>query len=84
MCQRSLYGTWRLTAVFRSDGSIVIVSVARHTTPENPNATLSAVFPGLSAVGRRRSDQPPCCEDPQAPPTLSPELDAILFAVFGV
>ena len=83
MCQRSLYGPWRMTAVFLSDTRIVVISVARHTERENPSTVLANVFPGLSVVGRRRSDQPPCCEDPQTPPTLSPELEAILFDLFG-
>ncbi len=84
MCQRSLYGAWRMTTVYRSSpyDSIVVVSVARHTDGENPNGTLAAVFPGLSAHGRRRSDQPPWCDDPQTPPTLSAELDSILFELF--
>jgi hypothetical protein len=86
MCQRSLYGAWRMTTVYRPppDADIVIVLVARHTDSENPNATLADVFPGLSAVGRRRSEQPPCCDDPTAPPTVSPELGPILFDLFGV
>jgi hypothetical protein len=84
MCQRALYAAWRMTTVYRPDGSIVIVSVARHTESENPTAVLAEIFPGLSAAGRRRSEQPPCCEDPTAPPTLSRELDALLFDLFGV
>lgn len=83
MCQRSLYGTWRLTTVFRSDRSIVIVAIARRTKRGNPSASLAAVFPGLSAVGRRRSKQPPCCEDPEATPLLSPDLESMLFDVSG-
>lgn len=73
-----------MTTVYLSapDDSIVIVSVARHTDGESPNATLAAIFPGLSAPGRRRSEQPPCCDDPQTPPTLSAELDSILFDLF--
>lgn len=84
MCQRALYGTWRMTTVYRPGGSIVIVSVARHTERESPGATLAEVFPGLSATGRRRSEQPPCCEEPQTPPALSPKLEALLFELFGV
>lgn len=84
MCQRSLYRAWRLTTVYRPDGSIVIVSLAPHTESQNPNATLAEVFPGLSARGRRRSDQPPCCDDAQAPPTLSAELEVRLADIFGV
>lgn len=64
MCQHNLYGSWRMTTVYRPDATIVIVLVARHTTRESPAVVLADVFPGLSATGRRRSDQPPCCDDP--------------------
>jgi hypothetical protein len=84
MCQRSLYGSWRMTTVYRQDGSIVIVSVAKPTNDENPAATLAEIFPGLSAVGRGRSDQPACCHEATAPPTLGPELEALRFDLFGV
>jgi hypothetical protein len=84
MCQRSIYRAWRLTTVYRADGSIVIVSLAKHTENENPNATLAEVFPGLSAAGRRRSDQPPCCDDAQVPPMLSTGLEQLVFDIFGV
>lgn len=86
MCQRALYGTWRMTTVYRPppDSAVVIVSVARHTRLENPSASLAEIFPGLSAVGRRRSDQPPCCEDPQVPPALSADVESILLDLFGI
>jgi hypothetical protein len=84
MCQRSLYAAWRMTTVYRPDGSIVIISVAKHTESESPAAILAEIFPGLSAAGRRRSDQSSCCADPTVPPVLSRELDALLFDIFGV
>jgi hypothetical protein len=84
MCQRSLLRAWRLTTVYRPDASIVIVSLAKHTDRQNPTAALAEVFPGLSERGRRRSDQPPCCDDAQIPPTLSADLERVLFDVFGV
>lgn len=83
MCQRTLYRAWRMVTVYRPDGSIVIVAVARHTERHNPVATLAEILPGLSATGRRRSEQPPCCDDPQEPPTVGPELEAILFDLLG-
>jgi hypothetical protein len=83
MCQRALYGPWRMTTVYRSNGSIVIVSGARHTRRESPSVTLAEIFPGLSETGRRRSEQPPCCDDPAAPPSLSAALDAILLKLVG-
>ena len=83
LCQRSLYGDWRMTLAFHSDGRIFIVQVARHTDSHNPNQIISEVFEGLSATGRKRSQQPPCCEDPALPP-VSPETDAILNDLFLV
>ncbi len=84
MCQRPLYASWRMTTVYRKDETIVIVSVAKHTSGENPNVTLADIFPGLSATGRRRSEQPPCCDDRRKPPTLSPELEPLIFELFDV
>jgi hypothetical protein len=83
MCQRSLYASW-LTSVYLPDGTVVIISLAEHTESENPSAALAELFPGLSATGRRRSDQPPCCEEPSKPPELPPEVAEVLFALFGV
>ena len=82
MCQRSLYGAWRLVTVYLRDGSIPVVAVTQHTEAETPSAKLAKSFPGLAVTGRRRSDQPPCCEDPDAPPTLTQELEEILFTAF--
>ncbi len=83
MCQRSLYAAWRMVTVYRQDQSIVIVAVGRHTEAGSPISALSDSFPGLSATGRRRSEQPPCCEDEAAPPTLSDELEARLAELYG-
>jgi hypothetical protein len=82
ICQRSLYGAWRLLTVYLRDHSILIVAVTQHTETETPSAKLAASFPGLAVTGRRRSDQPSCCEDPEAPPTLTQELEEILFTAF--
>jgi hypothetical protein len=84
MCQRSLYGDWRLVTVYRQDDSIVIIELARHTKNENPAQALAESFPGLSATGRRRSEQPPCCQDENAAPTLSDELEGRLFELYGI
>lgn len=83
LCQRALYGSWRMVTGYRQDGSILIVAVERHAE-EPVAAALADTFPGLSATGRRRSEQPPCCEDAAAPPTLSKELEARLDVVFGL
>ena len=83
MCQRALYGAWRMVTVYRRDGTILIVAVERHLE-ESVAAALAETFPGLSATGRRRSEQPPCCEDAAAPPTLSDELEAQLAPLYGL
>jgi hypothetical protein len=31
LCQRSLYGQWRLTTAYRGDGSIVLIALSEHT-----------------------------------------------------
>src|SRR5271165_683073 len=82
MCQRSLYGPWRMVTAYLRDRSILIVAVTKHTEAETPSAKLAKSFPGLAVTGRRRSDQPPCCEDPDAPPTLTRDLEQILFGAF--
>ena len=82
MCQRSLYGTWRLVTVYLRDHTILIVAVTQHTETETPSAKLAESFPGLAVTGRRRSDQPPCCDDPEAPPTLTEDLEELLFTAF--
>lgn len=83
LCQRALYGSWRMVTGYRQDGSILIVAVERHLE-EPAAAALEDTFPGLSATGRRRSEQPPCCEDAAAPPALSDELEARLAVLYGV
>jgi hypothetical protein len=67
-----------MITVYRQDGTIVIIEVGRHTSETGPVALLTEAFPGLSATGRRRSEQPPCCADAAAPPALSEELEARL------
>jgi hypothetical protein len=84
MCQRSLYADWRMITIYRQDESVVIIAVGRHTNEGSPAEELAETFRDLSASGRRRSDQPPCCEDAAAPPTLSDELEARVFDLFGV
>jgi len=83
LCQRALYGRWRMVTGYRRDGSVLIVAVDQHLQ-ETVAAALAKTFPGLSATGRKRSEQPPCCDDAAAPPTLSDELEARLAAVYDL
>lgn len=82
MCQCSLFGAWRLVTVYLRDRSILIDAVTQHTETETPSSKLAKSFPGLAVTGRRRSDQPPCCEDPDAPPALTQDLEETLFSAF--
>lgn len=83
MCQRALYGSWRMITGYRQDETILIVAVERHHE-ETVAAMLADTFPGLSARGRRRSEQPPCCEEAAAPPRLGDELEARLASLYGL
>jgi hypothetical protein len=83
LCQRALYGSWRMVTGHRQDGSILIVAVERHVGA-TVEARLGETFPGLSPTGRRRSEQPPCCEDAAAPPVLSDDLEARLPSFYGL
>lgn len=84
MCERGLYKAWRMFTVYREDGSIVIIAIDEHTHANNPTEVLAEIFPGLATTGRRRSKQPPCCEDPAEPPEMSAELRGVLDALFGL
>jgi hypothetical protein len=84
LCCRYFYGQWRMHLAFPNAETIVVVSVARHTSESNPHEQLAEIFPGLSAKGRRRSTKPPCCEDSGAPPEMSDEARTVLTDVFGL
>ena len=84
MCGRSLYADWRMFTVYPEQDRIVIVALARHTKSSAPVETLAEILPGLSCAGRRRSDQPPCCDDPADPPYVSDELAAAFGDLFGL
>ena len=84
LCCRYFYGQWRMHLAFPDPGTVVIISIAKHTTHSNPHELLAEVFPGLSATGRRRSAKPPCCEDNGAPPQMSDHARAILETAFAL
>ena len=84
MCERSLYADWRMFTVYPTESTVVIIALDRHTTSSAPADILADVYRGLSRTGRRRSDQPPCCEDPNEPPEISEELGNTLEFLFGI
>jgi hypothetical protein len=82
LCCRHLAYTWRMfTAFSDKDERIVIVALDKHDRNHNPTADLAETLSGLSTVGRRRSDKPPCCEDPSKPPPMNEELSELLLAL---
>lgn len=84
LCCRYFYGQWRMHLAFPDADTVVIISVAEHTTDGNPHEVLAQVFPRLSATGRRRSAKPPCCDNSGEPPAMSDEARAVLEDVFGL
>lgn len=81
LCCRHLAFAWRMFTSFPDEKRIVIVALDKHDRKQNPAAVLAEVLPGLATVGRRRSDKPPCCEDPTEPPTLNEELRELLYGL---
>lgn len=81
LCCRHLAYTWRMFTAFPKDGRIVIVALDKHDRNRNPAADLAKVLPGLATIGRRRSEKPPCCEDPAEPPAMNDELGKFLSAI---
>jgi hypothetical protein len=83
LCCRHLAYSWRLFTAYPDDGHIVIVALDVHDRDRNPAAELAGVLPGISVVGRRRSNKPPCCDDPAEPPEMGDELRELLDRVRG-
>jgi hypothetical protein len=44
-------------------------------------AAVDGLRGGLATVGRRRSDKPPCCDDPSKLPAMNEELRELLSAL---
>jgi len=81
LCCRHLAYAWRIFIAFAGDERIVIVALDKHDGNHNPTAHLAEALPSLATVGRRRSDKPPCCEDPSKPPSMNEELSELLLAL---
>jgi len=81
MCCRHLFRGLRMFTIYAPDGEIWIPLVAPHTASSNPHAEIAEGVQGLSSVGRRRRDKPPCCDDPAQPPAMSEEARAFVACV---
>lgn len=68
-CQRSVYDTLRMITVF-IDGDIFVIGLGEHDGDSGPVQQLADIVPTVSAIGRRRQEQPKCCSAPAAPPEL--------------
>jgi hypothetical protein len=83
MCCRHLANDWRMHALFARDGSVIVISLAKHDKSHNPHQVLADIFPGLSPVGRRKRMKPPCCDDPESPPVMPAAVSEQLAGMFG-
>jgi hypothetical protein len=81
LCCRAFYREWRMHLAFPDSGTVLVISVGRHTGDRNPHAELARWLPGLSTTGRRRADKPPCCDDADDPPPVSPELSRLIESI---
>lgn len=70
--------------VYPGPTDVVIVTLDKHTSSSVPTEILADIYPDLSATGRRRSEQPPCCEEPSDPPAVSDDLGEVLEDLFGI
>ena len=77
ICGLRFYGDWRMHLVFGEDDAIVVSWVGRHTETENVHVEGAEDIPQLADIGRRREDQPPCCEDPEDPPVDQDLVDLV-------
>jgi hypothetical protein len=78
VCARHLANAWRMYTTYPDDKRVIIVAVDQHLPKHNPAVELAEVLQGLSTVGRRRQDKPPCCEDPASPPPMNDQLRKLL------
>ncbi len=81
MCCRHLPWNLRLFTIYTEDDEIWIPHVAPHDATSNPHAEIAERVPALAAIGRRRADKPPCCDDPVRPPRMSEEAHAFIDSV---
>lgn len=81
-CQLDVARNLRLVTAYPADGSVVLIGLGPHEGEESAAADLAELLPDVSATGRKRSAQPPCCDDLGDPPELSEEQETLLGDVF--
>jgi hypothetical protein len=77
MCGLRFYADWRMHIVFAENNEIVVSWVGQHTDKENPHIDGAADVPELADIGRPRTDQPPCCDEPDKAPIDQKLVDRI-------
>lgn len=77
ICGLRFYGDWRMHLVFGESDDIVVAWVGRHSDQENVHIDGAEDIPQLVHVGRRRADQPPCCDEFDEPPADQDLVDLI-------
>ena len=80
MCGLRFYADWRMHIVFAEHNEIIVAWVGQHTDEENPHVDGAADVPQLADIGRRREDQPPCCDEPDKAP-IDQELADLINAL---
>lgn len=73
LCCRHLRYEWRLLTWYPEPGLIAIEALCHHNSSETYER-LAELIPGLSSIGRRRSNKPPCCQDQEAPRVIGKSL----------
>jgi hypothetical protein len=68
ICGLRFYADSRMHLVFGEQNEIVVAWVGRHNDDENAHIAGAEDVPQLAQIGRRREDQPPCCDEFDEPP----------------
>ncbi len=77
ICGLRFYADWRMHLVFGDHDDIVVAWVGQHSDEENPHIDGAVDIPELADIGRRRKDQPPCCDEPDKAPIDQKLVDRI-------
>ncbi|HVA20128.1 MAG TPA: hypothetical protein VMU55_08130 [Solirubrobacteraceae bacterium] len=77
VCGLRFYADWRMHIVFAENNEIVVSWGGQHTDKENPHIDGATDVPELADIGRTRTDQPPCCDEPDKAPIDQKLVDRI-------
>jgi hypothetical protein len=77
ICGLRFYADWRMHLVFGENNNIVVAWVGQHSDKENAHIDGAEDIPQLAHIGRRRADQPPCCDEFDEPPADQDLVDLV-------